>query len=491
VDNFLKALDYVAARHLTIEASRQPGVSRRHNRPLCHNEISPMGFRILITLLIGTVLIDAQTLEDDFQVYTEHPRLFLNARRLRLLRRERERTSIRWIQFETLMAGRAQMTEPGFAAALYYQVSGRDSSGRQAVDWALGAGRDLRQLALVFDWCQPLLSEGQSKALAQKLRAGMTQAEKATDVSSIRNRVLAAIALAGHEGDPSKAVLSTIVEKWWRGQIVPAIKAGKRPIAREDGYALMELLHAIRDNTNIELRDPLGKYFKELPAYRLLTYYPSSYPAAENEYRIPIYDSEGEPDVRIAALSRAADLALVAYDTNALENQFVQGWLIHDRFLMRGAFGMPYEFMWANPYQPGLSYYHLPLTFHDPAAGRLLLRSSWEDDAEWISYANGRAHLFLEGTRRDVNLKGTNELHIGTTPVRIGRPSMQFTLNNEAPETTYIIALKPNQAYEIEVDDQELEERTSDAGGILPLKFPPSNNVGVRMRETPPRPKQP
>ena len=38
--------------------------------------------------------------EEDFQVYTEHPRLFLPSRRLKLLKRERERTSIRWQQFE-------------------------------------------------------------------------------------------------------------------------------------------------------------------------------------------------------------------------------------------------------------------------------------------------------------------------------------------------------------------------------------------------------
>ena len=33
---------------------------------------------------------------------------------MRLLRRERERASLRWQQFETLMAGGAAMPEPGF-----------------------------------------------------------------------------------------------------------------------------------------------------------------------------------------------------------------------------------------------------------------------------------------------------------------------------------------------------------------------------------------
>ena len=61
--------------------------------------------------------------EDDYKVYTESPRIFLNAKRLRLLRREKERLSIRWQQFELLMAGKAPMPESGFALALYSKVT--------------------------------------------------------------------------------------------------------------------------------------------------------------------------------------------------------------------------------------------------------------------------------------------------------------------------------------------------------------------------------
>ena len=47
---------------------------------------------------------------------------------------------------------------------------------------------------------------------------------------------------------------------------------------------------------------------------------------------------------------------MVAFDNNALGNQFLQGWLIQDRFLMMNAFGAPYEFLWANPYQPASAF---------------------------------------------------------------------------------------------------------------------------------------
>ena len=54
---------------------------------------------------------------------------------------------------------------------------------------------------------------------------------------------------------------------------------------------------------------------------------------------------------------------------------------MQDRFLMRGALGILYEFMWANPYQPGLSYFQMPLVYHDADSGHVFARSSWDEDA--------------------------------------------------------------------------------------------------------------
>ena len=132
----------------------------------------------------------------------------------------------------------------------------------------------------------------------------------------------------------------------------------------------------MRDNTNVDLRENAPKYFKELPAVQMLSYYPAIFPAAENDYHIPAFVEKGEPDLKIAALSRIAELSMVAYDSNALESQFLQGWLLHDHFSLRGTYGAAYEFLWANPYQPGLSYHHMPLRFHDEKTGRLYLRSN-------------------------------------------------------------------------------------------------------------------
>src|SRR5260370_32465326 len=110
--------------------------------------------RFAVMVVLSCLALDAQSEDDVFRVYTDHPRLFLKAQRLRLLKRERERQSMRWIQFETLVKGGAQMPEPGFALALYYAVTGDAAVGKRAVEAAVGPSVDVRQAAVVYDWWQ-------------------------------------------------------------------------------------------------------------------------------------------------------------------------------------------------------------------------------------------------------------------------------------------------------------------------------------------------
>ncbi|MBI3680512.1 MAG: hypothetical protein HY235_08965 [Acidobacteria bacterium] len=423
---------------------------------------------------------------DEYKVYAQHPRLLVNPRRLRLLRREKERKSLRWEQFQLLMTGKVDMPEKGFAHALYYLASEDAAYGKIAVQWALGPANDLRQLALVFDWCQPLLTPGQSRLLAAKILKLMEAESRKDTVPAVRARVLAAIALADHTPEVPERTLRSIFEGWWIQRAVPAIKKNRGALALSDSCALMEILHAIRDNLNFDMRDNALTFFKDFPLHRVLSYYPATFPAAENLYRIPQYPGLGEPDLKEAVLSRAADLSIVAFDTNALEHQYLQGWLIQDPFLMRASFGIPYEFLWANPYQPGLSYHHLPMFFHDPKSGILILRSSWDDDATWLSYAGGEMELFMDGRRSGLKPSSIREpLQIGDALVLVGQSPMKWSLNLPEKTRYFLIGLKPESYYEIEVDDEGLREEKSDRGGILALTFPASVNVGVRLKESP------
>lgn len=432
--------------------------------------------------------IAPQSSDESFRVYNGHPRLFLKEHRLKLLQKERERNSLRWQQFNLLMAGHAPMPEPGFADALYYQVAKDAASGRRAVTWALSAGgTDLRQQALVYDWCQDLLSPAQSHSLAAKLAKGIEQTERDRSIPAARSRVLAAVALADHLQQVSEQELERTIRGWWREEIAPPLRDGRAVIPRDDFYALYELLHAVQDNLNIDLREAAPEYFKTLPIYDLVSYYPATYPAPEGEYRIPATLGAGEPDLRRAALARAAELAMVPYDPNAPESQVLQGWLMHDNFNLRSTFGTPYEFLWANPYHPGLSYYLVPLVFHDDVSGRLFVRSSWDESARWLGYFGGQLQLFEDGKVTVLDPRLTEgPMSLDTAVILFGRNAQKFRVVLNEDEEVFVLGLHPRRTYQIEVDDEEMTEGSTDTGGILQLKLPHKVETGVRLKDVGP-----
>ena len=437
---------------------------------------------VRLALLWIALPVLAQTAQDeDYHVYTDAPRLILTKQRLRLLQRERERQSMRWQQFDALVSGGAPMPEPGFAWALYYQVAKNDAAGRKAVDWALGPAKDLSQLALIFDWCGPVMTKAQSDQLAGKIGA-LVDANPGGDAVHQRDRAFAAIALADHLTDHGEKILADIVNQWWRGDIVKKIEAGQPAIPREQVYAFYELMHAIRDNLKIDMREAALTYFHSLPIDHLCGHYPAPFQAPENDFRIPVFVHEGEPDLTQAAMFRAAEMSMVAYDDNALESQFLQGWLMQDRFMMRGALGAVYEFLWANPYQPGLSYFHVPLVFHDASTGHVFARSSWDEDATWIGYFDGHLQLFKDGQAQTLRAgASTKPVHIGDALLLSAenRDAWRFRANAEA---VFVLNLAARSHYDVEIDDEELEDVETDTGGTLVLSFPEGADSGVRVR---------
>lgn len=444
----------------------------------------PICFALVSSLLVASSL-RAQASDEEFRVYREHPRLFLTAARLRLLQRERERQSPRWRQFESL-EGAAQLPEPGFSSALDYAVSGNTGAGKRAVDWALGSGMDLRQLAIVYDWCQPLLTSNQSQTLTAKIHRLITEtSSKPANLQAIRDRVLALIATADESQHGEEKPLRQVVEQWWRVEFAPALNGGRRTVSLDDLYALLEILHSIRDNLKIDLEENAPDYFRQLPKYQILGTYPAPLEDSGNEYLIPLYKEAGQPNLNRAALARAAGLSLVAYDNNSLENQYLQGWLMQDRFILASAFGAPYEFLWANPYQPGLAYAQLPLFFHDTNSGALFVRSSWDEDALWFGLYDGEAQLFQDGHITVLNRGGGAAAHakgikVGPVEIIAGASPLRFAMNGGA---AIVVSLKPDHTYAVEIDDEELREVQTDRAGTLVVDNPAGRAAGVRIQE--------
>jgi hypothetical protein len=441
---------------------------------------------VILGLALASCVL-SQATDEEYRVYSEHPRLLLTSQRLRLLKRERDRDSMRWHQFALLVRAAAQMPEPGFDLGLYFAVTGDAAFGKRAVDWALGQGSDLRQLAMVYDWCQPVMNAAQSKALAAKIR-GLVDKPAGTNLPALpalRDRVLAAIAIADDDQHGEEGVLRETIRQWWRAGLAPKLASGVTVIPHDQLYALLELMHAIRDNTKIDLREDAAEYFRELPKFQILGNYPAPLAAPENEYRIPVYKGSPEPDVDRAALARAAGLSMVAFDNNAFENQYLQGWLIQDRFMMQGIFGAPYEFLWANPYQPGLSYFQLPVVYHDAHTGTLFVRSNWEDEAVWFGLYEGEAQLFQDGKITVLNQSvsaGVNPkpIMVGDASILLGRSTMRFSVEGG---TTLVVGLKARRKYLIETDDEELRELETDRVGTLVLEYPAERMAGVRIVE--------
>lgn len=442
--------------------------------------------RLLVPLLglaAASALAQTDLAAEDYHVYRDAPRLLLAQQRLRFLVRERERRSVRWEALEPLLTGGVALPEPGFALALHYRAAGDEAAGRRAIQWALSPGAtDLRQLALVFDWCAPLLGADQDR-LARKIEQAM--AEPAADLPGQAARALAAIALADRLPDAGNSILRGIVVDWWGGQMVPRLRAGEPAVPRPHLYALLEFMHALRDNTRIDLRASAPEYFDHLPLSYLAAHYPAPLAAPEGQYRIPASLSEGPPDLAAAALWRAAGLALVAFDTNALDHQYLQGWLMLDRFILRSPFGSAYEFLWANPYQPGLSYQTLPEIFHNPVTGEVFARTSWDDDATWVGYFDGRLQMFRDGSVQ--TLRAGAEV----APLRLGSALIAGAASREAARlrinapTLFVLGLEPRARYAVEIDDQELALAVTDAGGTLVVTAAEGIDAGVRLRRRP------
>jgi hypothetical protein len=437
-------------------------------------------------------LLSGQTRPDSFRVYTDAPRLFLRPARLKLLRRERERQSLRWEQFEGLWNGNAPFPELGWTAALRYQIAQDNSAAKTAIQWAVNAAStDIRQLALIADWCNPVLGGADLARVQGKLAKSLTGPAPNT-LAEARDRAMAAVALSESQPDAAEKALTAVYDGFWMQAFIPSLRAGGVRVANSDACALMELLHVFRDNVNYDLRESFPAWFKDYPLVHLMAHYPAPWPAAENEFRIPA-DREIRktgPNLDKAVLSRAAELSMVAYDSNSSETQLVQGFLMNDRFAMRGTYGIPYELMWANPYQPGLSYYHVPLAQHDAIGGQVFVRSTWEDDASWIGFFDGRLQLFSEGSVTEIDPKLAHEpMDIEEATVFFARDASRFHVprrkTDEATDDVFLVGLEPRKSYHVEVDGEEMVEETADPGGIIYLPGLPAG-AGVRISPRPP-----
>ena len=268
---------------------------------------------------------------------SHHPQLLLNAKLLRRLKRDHERQTIRWTNFETRIRTVPDSPERGFELALYVAVTADEGRGKEALVWATAHPCEYRQRALISDW----VSTVPSLPCSTK--------------PSLRDMTLQ-LTLAGAD--------TNAIADQARTQIIP-------PMVRhspngQELYELVELLTVLRDSNGQDIRNADSQFFRTLPTEYLLSLKPS-------EVTHPAW------------MTHIAALALVSVDPNLEASQFLQGWAVEDRQTLREGPGVAYELLWADPYLPGIAYQNLDPWSYDEEAGRLFARSDWTDGACWIS----------------------------------------------------------------------------------------------------------
>ena len=97
-------------------------------------------------------------------------------------------------------------------------------------------------------------------------------------------------------------------------------------------------------------------------------------------------------------------------------------------------------------------------------------------------YFDGRLQLFRDGQIQTLKAGAVAD------PLRVSgivvfsardRDAYRFHIDQEQ---TFVLGLAPHARYDVEVDDQELWEEETDAGGTLMLALPEGADAGVRIR---------
>jgi hypothetical protein len=283
------------------------------------------------------------------------PQLLLNSQTLRRLKRDRERQTVRWANFERRVQTVSDSPQRGFELALYYALTGDQAKGKEAVQWAKAHKCERRQLALVLDWCSDLISAEDAKAIGEACPT--QQGAEGVDLRAARDAIFLKVALGRDIGDADLGGWKDLDAQLQQGKF----RNG------EDVIAAVEYVSAVRTATHEDLRERDRRFFSGLPAQFLLAMKPS-------ELEQPGW------------ARHVAALALVNLDPNLEGSQYLQGWAAGGRQQLQDGPGVAYELLWGDPYLPGIAYQNMQPWFYDDN-GHLFARTDWDPKSCWISVA--------------------------------------------------------------------------------------------------------
>jgi hypothetical protein len=456
-----------------------------------------MRFNVLaaLTLLTG-LLTGPLRAQVEYKVYTQHPRIWLEGRRLERLRKDVGRESERWRNIERLIKAEVEFPEEPLLRALLYEVAKDDKSGKKAVDWALAeasAGNfkkpaALRLGAVVFDWCHDLLDENQKRTLAQALfsAAKSLSGNPAVGLPDLRAAVLALVAV-GDDSESYATVIETLMKQHWEARLLPRLREGKLLTGSQDLVALGELSHVARHNFEIEIWEQASGVFRALPMRMMMGVTPQPVRTEEGIFRVPL----NTPLERVAlegSMNRIAGMIFVAYENTQADYQFLQGWVRHDAVTLYTPLGAVYEFLWVNPYLPGLSYFSAPLVFHDEFEGRLYARAGWQDEDLWAAYIDHRLYIVSDGETHEIRIDDKQApLIVPGAAIAFGRAPLDFQVTIPEGQAVYVVGLEEGRTYPVRVNNSRNADQPVLKGGILVIENRinsglPEIDFGERLR---------
>ena len=358
------------------------------------------------------------------------PKLLLTPQRLRRLERDRERQTVRWTNFESRVKTAPDSPERGFELALYYAVTHDEEKGRAAIEWAMAHRCETRQVALIVDWCKPSASSGQ---LSRMGAPTCGQATPQSSMEELRDEAFHRIT-NGNDQDPVAMEHFKPLLSQFEKEVTPSA---------EDVYALCELIDGVRGANHVDLRETQAEFFAHLPTQFLLGMKPQQVDG---------------PSWR----ARIAGQILVAIDPNLQESQFLQGWAMEQREMISEGEGVAYEFLWGNPYLPGVSYQNLDPWVYYEADARLFARTDWTTESCWVSISPNQARALQcpPGWRTQPMKFG----HLTLIPALTQCfPVPSLAINGDA---VVVWGLKPGQKLTFRGDDKQ-QSRNADAAGMI------------------------
>lgn len=382
--------------------------------------------RFLFALLALTLSADA------FAAGSQ--KYFLTPQRLRRLKRDRERQTPRWVNFENRVNSVRDSPERGLELALYYAITGDVKRGEEALAWERANHCLYHQAILIRRWVD-LPTDDSRTPILDCTYPNLQNAS----IAELRDDLLLTLK-AGKEPKPESAA-----------RVIKSLESGSYSNGN-DLYAAIEFLTLWREASRTDAREQSPQFFSALPTLLLLAQKPE---AIEH----PTWQ------MHIAAL------ALVALDPNSTGAQFLQGWAIEDRQMLHDGPGVLYELLWADPYLPGVGYQNLDPWLYNEASGTFFARADWSPGACWVSIS--------PAAKDEVNCPQ----NWASKPTHFGRLNLVpfdekcMEVKQSSNETTIFSGLTPGQKLRYDDGGDKKQNATVNPPGLW--RVPPTINGRV------------